>query len=323
MKNFKWKNLIKTKHSIFKIRKSILNAIIHLKRKKRCLKEYNKIPYIIEKCPMCHSNSFKVINTYKINSLVKQWEKEYNFFPIAKCYYGKILEKRICNRCGTHYYNYRLPDTAEFYEILTDLHPIYRKEKWEYSQAEGIITEYKPLTLLDIGCGYGYFLDKVKDKIPNIYGAEFNPLAIKTCKDKGYRIFDTELDKIEVKFDIITAFQVLEHIEDIKSFVENCINLLNKNGKLLFVTPNPDSEVIKNNGGILELPPHHNADISKTSYEFIAQKYDLEILEYQEEEIGFYHYKTICKNKSKLDYENKKNNFKGKSHLVLFERKTQ
>ena len=229
-----------------------------------------------------------------------------------------------------NYYNYTIPDTAEFYQILGTLHDLYAKNKWDYTEAAQIVQKYKPKSLMDIGCGYGYFLDKIKNAVDNTAGSEFNPAAINVCKSKNIKLYTTDLKQVYEKFDMITSFQVLEHVKDTKTFIEDCLNLVKDNGYLLFVTPNPDGELIKYNPGILELPPHHCCDIAKATYEYIAKTYNLDIVDYKEQEIELWVYQAYLQGRYNIalpvkevygKYLQEKDKLTGKSHLVLFQKK--
>ena len=282
----------------------------------------------IEYCPLCGSKHYIIAKDYSINSLIERWIKQYSFVPFAKCYENKVLERRVCTNCGIHYYNFEIPDTSEFYKKLSTLHNLYSKDKWDYDEALKIVEKYEPKSLLDIGCGYGYFIEKIQNAVERVVGSEFNPTAIDVCQNKGIELYTTNLKEVPEKFDMITAFQVFEHVKDNKTFIEDCLNILKPNGLLLLVTPNPNSELIKYAPGILELPPHHCCDIPKESYEYIAKTYNLEILEYKTQDIELWVYKAYLKGKYNLEftsnkeayinYLQEKNNLIGKSHLVLF-----
>ena len=283
-------------------------------------------------CPLCGSTHYIILQEYPINTLIDRWNTRYSYNPFPEEYFGKILERRVCRDCGMHFYNYWVPDTKDFYKKLSGLHTLYSKNKWDYDEAIAIVQKYKPNSLLDIGCGFGYFIDKIQHFVDRAVGSEFNPVAIETCRSKNIDLYTMDLKQIQEKFDMVTAFQVFEHVKDSKTFVENCLNLLNKDGLLLFVTPNPQSVLIKYNPGLLELPPHHCCDISKAAYEYIAQKYNLEILEYKEQELEFWVYcqylagkygannRRIHNDEVYRNYLLEKDNLIGKSHFVLYKK---
>ena len=76
--------------------------------------------------------------------------------------------------------------------------------------------------------------------------------------------------------------------------------------------------------------PHHCCDISKEAYEYIAEKYNLEIVDYKQQEIELWVYKAYLKGKHGLDLSAKdiyekylleKDQLIGKGHLVLFRKR--
>lgn len=298
----------------------------------RYLTDVNFNPIENDCCPFCGSKKYTVEKEYSINYLMERWKQEYHFVPFAPCYVDRILERRVCSVCGLIYYNYRIPDTEEFYSILSELHEIYSKNKWDYDVAMDIVKEYRPKSLLDIGCGYGFFIEKSKEYVADVRGSEFNPVAIKELNKKGITVYDKDLTELTDTFDMITAFQVLEHVVKPDEFIENLLNLLNKDGLLLLVTPNPESELIKYAPGILELPPHHNLDISKEFYEFIASRYDLEIISYIQQDVEFWVYRKymwgrydISVNQDNEEdfskFMQEKEGLIGKGHAVLYRKK--
>lgn len=95
------------------------------------------------------------------------------------------------------------------------------------------IDDFKIKKLLDIGCCSGDFLSSISKYIPNcmeIEGYKYNHKKydnIKICN-----IFDNGLE--EHSFDIITALDVMEHIESENSFLNEIKRL--SNGKCILLT---------------------------------------------------------------------------------------
>ena len=58
----------------------------------------------------------------------------------------------------------------------------------------------------------------------------------------GFDIYELMLDELKKKtdqrFDVICAFQVLEHISNPREFLEDIISLLRPSGKILLAVPN-------------------------------------------------------------------------------------
>jgi SAM-dependent methyltransferase len=126
----------------------------------------------------------------------------------------------------------------------------------------------KPLSgikVLDIGCGTGYLLYKLKKLGCEVYGVEPGQQA-KIGIDK-YNIpividfFPT--DKINHKFDLIISTLVLEHIEKPEKFIENIKEFLNDNGSVVIGVP--DEEPYIASGDISTLFHEHWNYFTKNS----------------------------------------------------------
>lgn len=298
------------------------------------LNNTNIEPIYVSRCPLCGEEHYYFIKEYDINNLIQKWENQFSLNPISNCYRDKILQRRECSKCGLQYYNYGIPDTKEMYSHLYSMHKTYySKNKWEYDIALQFVKKYNPQAVMDIGCGAGYFLEKLINVVPDLLGQEFNPKAFADADSRlgeGGKITSDSLKQIKKKFDIIFSFQVFEHVNKPEEFIEDVLNLLNKNGYLVLSTPNPDSALIRNCPGILELPPHHCIDVTKSAFEYIAKEYNLEITEYLESEMEFWEWKNYMKAKYNTDvninshyceYLKERNQLTGKTHMVCFKKR--
>lgn len=102
--------------------------------------------------------------------------------------------------------------------------------------------------ILDIGCGYGYFLMACLEKgIPEVYGVDISNSAIQktqTLKDAKISQLDFSKEKSSFQsefFDVVTAIDVIEHVEDEDFFVKEVYRVLKPGGIFFFITPNGDS----------------------------------------------------------------------------------
>lgn len=105
--------------------------------------------------------------------------------------------------------------------------------------------------ILEIGCSSGFMLDVLANKSAECAGIEPSKLFSKLLKKKGYRIYDNlnEILKKRIKFDLILHFFVFEHIVNPIEFINDQINSLNKNGKIIFEIPcylDPLTKIFKN-----------------------------------------------------------------------------
>lgn len=112
--------------------------------------------------------------------------------------------------------------------------------------------------ILDYGCGTGDFLKYLKKKNYQVEGFEPTLKANEIASKKGLNIH-LDVDSIDRKFDVITLFHVLEHIEDIDFLIKNLNQKLSKEGILIIAVPNhesKDAKIYKNYWAAWDVPRH-------------------------------------------------------------------
>lgn len=90
------------------------------------------------------------------------------------------------------------------------------------------------LRLLDIGCALGVLLEEAKKVGFMVQGIDISKDAVKYCKKKGLEVSQKWPKK---QFDIVTAFQIIEHERDPLVFMKRVHTLLNKGGLVVLATP--------------------------------------------------------------------------------------
>mgnify|MGYP001188505785 CR=1 FL=1 len=98
------------------------------------------------------------------------------------------------------------------------------------------------LDVLEIGYGNGSFLDFSRTAGWNVSGVEAIPELINRASQNNFEVF-TNIDDVQKRYDLIVAFDVLEHIkpEELPFFLEKIKKCLNSNGAFIFRTPNGSS----------------------------------------------------------------------------------
>lgn len=98
--------------------------------------------------------------------------------------------------------------------------------------------------LLDIGCGLGYFVKKVSNFSDwQVFGYEISPAAVEFAKDKlGLNnVFCGRVEEsnfLKEYFDIITLWDVIEHIPNPRPLLTYSLSILKDDGILFIHTPN-------------------------------------------------------------------------------------
>ena len=136
-------------------------------------------------------------------------------------------------------------------------------------------------TILDVGAGTGDFLKTCLRKKWNVFGIEPNQQAREVAKEKGIVLHNDLGAYSNKKFDIITLWHVLEHVENLSEFISQLDNLLSENGKLIVAVPNyksDDANYYKEFWAAFDVPRHlwhfSQQSISKifTAKNFVVEK---------------------------------------------------
>lgn len=98
----------------------------------------------------------------------------------------------------------------------------------------------KDTSILDVGCGYGFFMQKLEKKGYKTEGVEISScrreIAEKYCNCNIHPILP-----LNKKYDLVTLFHVLEHVDNPIEFLRKLSGLLKPNGILLIEVPNVES----------------------------------------------------------------------------------
>ena len=92
--------------------------------------------------------------------------------------------------------------------------------------------------ILDIGAGTGDFLKVCKANLWNVFGTEPDIEARNIAAKKGVLLHKDVSQFTDKKFEIITLWHVLEHVENLEEYISTLEKLLTKNGTLIIAVPN-------------------------------------------------------------------------------------
>jgi len=100
----------------------------------------------------------------------------------------------------------------------------------------------KPGRLLEIGCGGGRFLNRMRQAGWAVEGVDFDPnAAARIARKYGIRVSTGDLVDIRYggeSFDVVAMSQVLEHVHDPLPLLQECRRVLRPGGCLVVTTPN-------------------------------------------------------------------------------------
>lgn len=136
--------------------------------------------------------------------------------------------------------------------------------------------------IFDIGAASGHFLKLAKNQNWKTLGIDISKYAANKAKENGENVVVGDFLKINIdeKFDVITMWDVIEHVNDPISYIKKINKSLNRDGLLALTTVDRNSLWAKITGKFwhLIIPPEHLFYFSKKSLTQLLEKNNFEIL---------------------------------------------
>ncbi|MEB3295437.1 MAG: class I SAM-dependent methyltransferase [Synechococcales bacterium] len=194
-----------------------------------------------------------------------------------------------CPESDLQFFDPPIAGSAQFYEKLQQRDHYYADNKDEYHYASQWIQPGD--RVLEIGCGKAAFASQIR--CAEYHGLEFSPTAVEMAKSQGWQVTQETVQDHAVthleSYDVVCAFQVLEHVVDVRSFIQASLNCLKPNGILIYSTPSLDSFMRWIPNCALDMPPHHLTRWSDKALQRLAQFYGLTYLDLWHEPLQSFH----------------------------------
>jgi 2-polyprenyl-3-methyl-5-hydroxy-6-metoxy-1,4-benzoquinol methylase len=147
-----------------------------------------------------------------------------------------------CEACGFRFYDPALTGSGKFYEELM-AGEYYAENRPEFGFTLRFANLRSLKTVLDVGGGEGGFLDLARQNGLQTFGVELNQAAAARAAAKGHRTINKSLHDVNLKeldggVDLLTLYQVVEHVPDPLRFVRDATRLVRDNGFIAISVPN-------------------------------------------------------------------------------------
>ena len=206
---------------------------------------------------------------------------------------GKVgtVEVWQCRHCKVGVTMPPLPNVAFLYDNREsqDFQPDARgivhriKDSAFRMQARTLLRQLprRPATLLDFGCGSGQFTRCLAELLPEaeVTGSDFHAEPPADLAGRNYRAIG-DLASLEGRFDLVTAFHVLEHDDDAAGLLARIVRMARPGGMVVIEVPNIDCVW----AGVLGRAwdawylPYHRTHFSPASLEALVGEAGLEIV---------------------------------------------
>jgi len=165
-----------------------------------------------------------------------------------------------CQGCGLVYVSPR-PDPEELYKLYGESY-FHNNDSGtvgytNYLKDEGNIRQtfrrrlkhleqfIKPGRALDIGCATGFFLAEAETRGWQAEGVDVSEFAVQYARDQvGVSARQGDLLRMDLPagaYDLVTMWDVIEHVPDPMAFIERAAALLRSGGVFVLATPDVDS----------------------------------------------------------------------------------
>jgi 2-polyprenyl-3-methyl-5-hydroxy-6-metoxy-1,4-benzoquinol methylase len=230
-------------------------------------------------CPVCGSDERKILHKDLIDNVFYCAPGKWTSWRCSECRCAYLdprpSQASIHMAYGT-YYTHQEAASKSSYAELSLLRKLRRRlvngyTNWRYSTLELPATrlgrfafltawplkirldrEYRHLprlpagggTLLDVGCGNGYFLHIARTCGWHVVGVDPDPKAVANGLGQGLDVIQGGIEYFDGKddfFDVITLNHVIEHVHEPVAVLNACHRLLKPGGQLWLETPNINS----------------------------------------------------------------------------------
>lgn len=122
-------------------------------------------------------------------------------------------------------------------------HPSY---VWRFGQDRrlALVESYVPLqgkAILDVGCGLGTYVRKFRGFSEDVHGVDVDPERVAEASESLPNIqvsFGERLPFPDGRFDVVFLNEVIEHVEDDRQTLSECVRVLRAGGHVVVYAPN-------------------------------------------------------------------------------------
>lgn len=243
-------------------------------------------------CPLCKQTKVGLLQVVSADQVIGQWRESFAI-EIASEFKG-VSEIRLfqCVVCGLQYFEPQVVGSDRLYARLESYDWYYDPNRWEYTRAMRWID--CGASVLEVGCGRGHFLKTVlAERKACVTGLELNPSAVRQAQAEGLAVEAALVDEFRRKssqqFDVVSCFQVLEHVPNPGEFIDACVGLLKPGGRFLLSVPNSAGFIRRSPDNVWNQPPHHVTRWGVQSLKYLAEMFPLALAELSYEPLAACH----------------------------------
>ena len=241
-------------------------------------------------CPICRDVEASLVATTSRTELITRWQRMLKVNISDELIGLDTIPEWRCPRCGLQFYPAEGAGSAHLYEQLCRFPWYYMPAKWEHEMA--IADLRKGDRILEVGCGAGAFVARLRKAGWEASGLELNDAAVAEARAVGIPVTNELIGTVAAErpgsYDVVCSFEVLEHVADPFAFIDEQVQALRVGGRLAIGVPNQDS-YIRREDNLLNMPPHHVSRWSPQALRHLADVFPLRLTRVATEPLQRYH----------------------------------
>ena len=201
--------------------------------------------YRWKSCPLCGSSCIRKINRANYGGSIRFSSQEIDLSDVPEIW--------TCDGCSSGFVQNIIPEAiaASIYSISQagerwSRSPFNQQKTPEVVHAMSLVFRGKG-RVLDVGCNTGEMLDFAREFGCETSGVEYSDISREVISKKGHGAYKS-MNDASGEFDVITAFDLIEHLYDVPAFLDECHSKLTKGGRLVLLTGDVQSHSAKKAG---------------------------------------------------------------------------
>jgi 2-polyprenyl-3-methyl-5-hydroxy-6-metoxy-1,4-benzoquinol methylase len=246
-------------------------------------------------CPACHRNSLETLETIRLDVQHRDYSPD------------ETVQKRLtelaavprdtyrmlkCKDCGLEFADPLKAPGSGWYELVYSVLVSFPASRWEFEHTLASLRSGDVVG--DIGCGSGEFLRGCAERGVAAIGVDFSRSAVQSAVAAGWDAKLLEVGGQTPEFmargdrDVVVAFQVLEHLDNLGSLFDLARAWAKPSGRLMVGVPSnrrPPRYFAERD--LLDQPPHHMTRWTEESLRVIGREHGWNLKSVTHEPLGF------------------------------------
>lgn len=237
-------------------------------------------------CPLCMNGAYRTLGSIDLRDVVSALESKFAVAaPEGVSRFSQLgtVSLCVCRQCGLHYFSPQIVGDVDFYHFLVDC-DAFNDLTWDHMFALRLLDSN--CRLLDIGSGRGAFATAARGIGAEVYSLDYGDenSRVHVPVDERQLVADMSISGwsqpiqlvVGQDLDMVTAFQVLEHLSHPVKFLDELAGLVCPGGRVVISVPNR-KRLSYDRSEPLDCPPHHQTRWGASQLRYLGSEVGLDV----------------------------------------------